>query len=168
MLRKNTRYAEHTSLSNDCFFSLSVYRNNIDDLQVRIVSIKQKNEDVGEHKEKKKQGGLEDEMVPDEEVERTTIGAYIEILGDDNPVTEKGKKVQGDPSSLVKGVKKTTTRTEKRLEDYVYPDDKKGNKKKPTKKKEWRPHTSKLHKLMSPEDEELLNQLCDCENDDPK
>ncbi|KAH7859843.1 hypothetical protein Vadar_006157 [Vaccinium darrowii] len=167
MLRKNTRYTEHTSLCNARFFSLFVYRNNIDDLPVCIVSIKQKNQDVGEEEEEKKQGGLQNEMVPDEEVERTTIGAYTEILGDDNSATEKGKKAQGDPSSLVKGVKKTTTRTEKRLEDFVYPDDKKGNKKKPTKKKEWRPDMSKLYKLMSAEDVESLDQLCDCENDDP-
>ena len=168
MSRKNTRYTEHTSLCNARFFSLFVSRNNIDDLPVCIVSIKQKNQDVGEDEEEKKQGGLQDEMVPDEEVERTTIGAYTEILGDDNPATEKGKKAQGDLSSLVKGVKKTTTRTEKRLEDFVYPDDKKGNKKKPTKKKEWRPDMSKLYKLMSAEDVEKLDQLCDCENDDPK
>ncbi|KAH7845684.1 hypothetical protein Vadar_004814 [Vaccinium darrowii] len=116
--------------------------DNIDDLETHNVTQEYK-----------------DEMVPDEEVERTTIGAYMEILGDDNPATENDKKAQGDPSSLVKGVKKTTTRTEKRLEDFVYPDDKKGNKKKPTKKKEWRPDMSKLFKLMSAEDVESLNQL---------
>ncbi|KAG5561876.1 hypothetical protein RHGRI_004797 [Rhododendron griersonianum] len=63
-------------------------------------------------------------MVPDEEVERTTIEAFMGVLAENNPKPTRKKRKQVDPSSLVKNVK-NETRIEKRGEGFVYEDLKK-------------------------------------------
>ncbi|KAG5553127.1 hypothetical protein RHGRI_011106 [Rhododendron griersonianum] len=57
-------------------------------------------------------------MVPDEEVERTTIEAFTGVLAENSPKPTKKKRKQVDPSSLVKNVK-NETRIKKREEGFV-------------------------------------------------
>lgn len=71
-----------------------------------------------------------------------------------------------DPSSLAKNVKKTNTRVEKRLDDYVYPVLKKGEKKKS--KQKWNPSRAPLIHFLPPTDVDLLHQIVDCNDADLK
>ncbi|KAI8563712.1 hypothetical protein RHMOL_Rhmol03G0130100 [Rhododendron molle] len=99
--------------------------------------------------------------VPDADVDSTTIEAYKSILKCDTPKRKRGKtKVKVKSSSLTRGVKKTFTRVEKRLDDYVYVDLKKGAKK--SSKQKWNPSEAPLIGLLRSTDANLLRQIVDC------
>ncbi|KAI8547579.1 hypothetical protein RHMOL_Rhmol07G0207000 [Rhododendron molle] len=107
------------------------------------------------------EGGPEHIMVADADVDNTTVEAYKSILECDTPKRRRGKtKVKVKSSSLTRGVKKTFTRVEKRLDDYVYVDLKKGAKK--SSKQKWNPCEAPLIQLLRSTDANLLRQIVDC------
>ncbi|KAI8543022.1 hypothetical protein RHMOL_Rhmol08G0186700 [Rhododendron molle] len=111
------------------------------------------------------QGGPEHIMVADADVDSTTVEAYKSILECDTPKRNRGKtKVKVKSSSLTRGVKKTFTRVEKQLDDYVYIDLKKGAKKSSTPK--WHPSEAPLIHLLRSTDANLLRQIVDCSDAD--
>ncbi|XP_058198481.1 uncharacterized protein LOC131314002 [Rhododendron vialii] len=104
-------------------------------------------------------------MVPDANVDSTTVEAYTSILECDTSKRKKGKtKVKVKSSSLTRGVKKTFTRVEKRLDDFVYVDLKKGAKK--SSKQKWNPSEAPLIHLLPIKDANLLRQIVDCSDTD--
>ncbi|XP_058189368.1 uncharacterized protein LOC131306953 [Rhododendron vialii] len=104
-------------------------------------------------------------MVLDAEVDSTTVEAYTSILECDTPKGKRGKtKVKVKSSSLTRGVKKTFTRVEKRLDDYVYGDLKKGAKNKS--KQKWNPSEAPLIHLLPNTDANLMHQIVDCADAD--
>ncbi|KAI8571876.1 hypothetical protein RHMOL_Rhmol01G0153900 [Rhododendron molle] len=110
------------------------------------------------------EGGLDHIMVPDAKVDSTTVEAYTTVLDGDTPKrkrTCKQKKV--DSSSLARNVKKTNTRVEKRLDDYVYLDLRKVEKKKI--KQKWNPSRAPLIHLLQLTDVDLLHQIVDCNDE---
>ncbi|KAI8543444.1 hypothetical protein RHMOL_Rhmol08G0218500 [Rhododendron molle] len=127
-------------------------------------------ENVEEEEEEEEGGGFEivrDEgrpkhiMVTDADVDSTTVEAYTSILDCDTPKRKMGKtKVKVKSSSLTRGVEKTFTRVEKRLDDYVYVDLKKGAKK--SSKQKWNPSEAPLIHLLQNTDANLLRQIVDC------
>ncbi|KAI8563355.1 hypothetical protein RHMOL_Rhmol03G0105600 [Rhododendron molle] len=117
-------------------------------------------EEEEEEEEQEEECGPEHQMVPDEEVERTTIEAFMGVLAKNSPKPTKKKRKQVDPSSLVKNVK-NETRIEKKEEGFVYED---LNKVKKNKQEEmhdvipkWNVEKTKLGKLLEEEDKALLN-----------
>ncbi|KAI8545442.1 hypothetical protein RHMOL_Rhmol07G0039900 [Rhododendron molle] len=111
------------------------------------------------------EGGPEHIMVADADVDSTTVAAYTSILECDTPKRKRGKtKVRLKSSSLTRGVKKTFTRVEKRLDDYVYVDLKKGAKK--SSKQKWNPSEAPLIHLLQNTDANLLRQIVDCSDAD--
>lgn len=113
------------------------------------------------------EGGPEHIMVADADVDSTTVEAYTSILECDTPKVKRGKtKVKVKSSSLTRGVKKTFTRVEKRLDNYVYVDLKKGAKNKS--KQKWNPREAPLIHLLPNTDANLLQQIVDCSDADLK
>ncbi|KAI8530588.1 hypothetical protein RHMOL_Rhmol11G0070900 [Rhododendron molle] len=111
------------------------------------------------------EGGPEHIMVANADVDSTTVEAYKSILESDTPKRKRGKtKVKVKSSSLTRGVKKTFTRVEKRLDDYVYVDLKKGAKK--SSKQKWNPSEAPLIGLLRSTDANLLRQIIDCSDAD--
>ncbi|KAI8524976.1 hypothetical protein RHMOL_Rhmol13G0191500 [Rhododendron molle] len=128
----------------------------------------------GEEEGEEKGGGFEIDaeecgpehiMVPDAEVDSTTVEAYTSILECNTPKGKRGKtRVKVKSSSLTRGVKKTFTRVEKRLDDYVYRDLKKGAKNKS--KQKWNPSDALLIDLLPNTDANLLHQIVECSDAD--
>ncbi|KAG5562129.1 hypothetical protein RHGRI_004993 [Rhododendron griersonianum] len=111
------------------------------------------------------EGGPEHEMVPDAKVDSTTVEAYRSILECGTPKRKRGKtKVKVKSSSLTRGVKKTVSRVEKRLDDYVYVDLKKGATNKS--KQKWNLSEAPLIHLLRNTDANLLRQIVDCSDTD--
>ncbi|KAG5548878.1 hypothetical protein RHGRI_014289 [Rhododendron griersonianum] len=111
------------------------------------------------------EGGPEHVMVQDAKVDSTTAEAYTSILECGTPKRKRGKtKVKVKSSSLTRGVKKTFTRVEKRLDDYVYVDLKKGATNKS--KQKWNPSEAPLIHLLRNTDANLLRQIVDCSDTD--
>ncbi|XP_058223220.1 uncharacterized protein LOC131332929 [Rhododendron vialii] len=140
----------------------------IDDIETHIITQQFKTsesvEEEEEEEEKEEECGPEHQMVPDEEVERTTIEAFTGVLAENSPKPTKKKRKQVDPSSLVQNVK-NETRIEKREDGFVYEDLKKVKKNKQEEMDDvipkWKVEKTKLGKLLEEEDKALLNLFYD-------
>ncbi|XP_058192239.1 uncharacterized protein LOC131309651 [Rhododendron vialii] len=140
----------------------------IDDIETHIITQQFKTsesvEEEEEEEEKEEECGPEHQMVPDEEVERTTIEAFTGELAENSPKPTKKKRKQVDPSSLVQNVK-NETRIEKREDGFVYEDLKKVKKNKQEEMDDvipkWKVEKTKLGKLLEEEDKALLNLFYD-------
>ncbi|XP_058181215.1 uncharacterized protein LOC131299648 [Rhododendron vialii] len=130
-----------------------------------IENVEEEEEEEGGIEFVQDEGGPEYIMLPDAEVDSTTVEAYTSILECDTPKGKRGKtKVKVKSSSLTRGVKKKFTRVEKRLDDYVYSDLQKGAKNKL--KQKWNPSAAPLIHLLSNTDAKLLQQIVDCSDAD--
>ncbi|KAG5564315.1 hypothetical protein RHGRI_000498 [Rhododendron griersonianum] len=130
-----------------------------------LQNVEEEEEEGGGFETVQDEGGPEHEMVPDAKVDSTTVEAYTSILECGTPKRKRGKtKVKVKSSSLTREVKKTVARVEKRLDDYVYVDLKKGATNKS--KQKWNPSEAPLFHLLQDTDANLLRQIVDCPDTD--
>ncbi|KAG5555864.1 hypothetical protein RHGRI_006498 [Rhododendron griersonianum] len=133
--------------------------------EIQNVEEEEEEEEGGGFETVQDEGGPEHVMVPDAKVDSTTVEAYTSILECGTPKRKRGKtKVKVKSSSLTREVKKTVTRVEKRLDDYVYVDLKKGATNKS--KQKWNPSEAPLIHLLRNTDANLLRQIIDCSDTD--